>query len=218
MRNIPLRITNVQAACVVLFMWLLGSCTPPPFQFVLSDNYTRERFSGRDIGNHTIGVCPLLTRNGPVFGAKLPSSAVAEMIRKTRPDLLIHDADSIHAALSSRLPTATLQRYYRLLFEGEVVSVQTEDSLWNAVTTDYLLVVRMRHGMDIRTFNQRSKKRINLEAELWDRSAMETVWRITVIGTCSHVGYSDQQFLIEAMGRVAAALPPSAPAYDTKAW
>ena len=56
MRNIPLRITNVQAACVVLFMWLLGSCTPPPFQFVLSDNYTRERFSGRDIGNHTIGV------------------------------------------------------------------------------------------------------------------------------------------------------------------
>ncbi|MBN1308317.1 MAG: hypothetical protein JXA18_10400 [Chitinispirillaceae bacterium] len=196
----------------------LTSCTPSPFGFTLSGHYTRDRFSGRDIGGHSIGVCPLLNAGGPVPGTKLPSTAMIAALRKKRPDLRLQGADDVHAALSSMLPAVALERYYRLLFNGEVVALQSADSLWKAVGADYLLVVRLRYGMDIRTFNHRSRKRIGLEAELWDCAAMETAWRISMLGTCNRAGISDQRFLVEAFGEIAAALPATAPSYDTKSW
>ncbi|MBN1578615.1 MAG: hypothetical protein JW913_18775 [Chitinispirillaceae bacterium] len=211
---------TVSGALVIIAAMLgpLVSCTPSPFGFTLSSNYTRDRFSGRDIGGHSIGICPLLTAEGPVAGTKLPSPAVIAALRKKRPDLQFRDADNVHATLSSVLPSVTMERYYRLLFTGDVVALQSEDSLWGAVNVDYLLVVRLRHGMDIRTFNQRSRKRISIEAELWDCASMETAWRVGVIGICNRAGISDQKFLVEAFGEIVAALPTAAPSYDTKSW
>ncbi len=205
-------------AVLLLLGWQLLSCTPSPFRFSLSNSYTREYFSGRDVGGHTFGICPLLTDRGPVTGTKLPSATVVAMVRKERPGLQVREADSVHTALLSALSGQALERYYNLLYKGEIVSLQNADSLWKAVGTDYLLVIRLRHGMDIRTFNQMSRKRINLEAELWDCPAMETVWRVSVLGTCNRAGFSDQKFLIEAIRTIVDALPSPLPSYDTKPW
>ncbi len=219
MQYIYLRKYNVEVIFLSFLICLQTACTSSKaLRFVLSDNYTRERFSGRDIGGHTIGLCPLLTKDGPITGDSGLSAVVAETVVKMRPDLVVINADSVHAVLSGRLPPDLLQRYYNLLFTGEILLLQTLDSLWNALNSDYLLLIRMRHGMYVRTFGNKTLKRIGLEAELWDRRAMETVWRINITGTCTSGKVSDGEFLVKAIEKISEALPLSAPAYESGSW
>ena len=193
-------------------------CTPPLYDFDITHNYSRTKFSGRDLSNRLIGISPLLTQSGAIFGRKFPSISIIEMIRKEKKELEVIGADSVHNVLSRQLPSERLDNFYQLLYSGKIVTLQNEDTIWNAMNTDYLLALRVRHGMDIRTFNQMMRKKVRLEAELWDCVAKETAWRVTIVGTCNRHGVSDQQFLIEAIRKVIIALPPMLPAYDKKAW
>jgi hypothetical protein len=139
-------------------------------------------------------------------------------VRKSRPDLQFRNAVDVHKMLSSKFNDTILANYYRLLYDNDIVQLQIADSLWKVIDCDYLFVVRLRRGIDIRTFNERLRKRIEIEAELWDRSGMEVAWRVALLGICDRPGFSDQEFLTEAFRVLTEALPASAPAYDTKSW
>lgn len=194
------------------------SCTPSPYSFTLSNNYTREKFSGRDISAHRIALFPLLASGGIITGPKFPSADIAGVFRKVRPDLNFLDADTVRDLIAKALAPSFLDSMQTLLYKGEIAALQTEEQFWRSVQAEYLFVFRLRHGIDIRTFNQLSRKRIIVEAELWDCAAMETAMRMQLTGTCNRAGYSDREFLLEAFKTFGAALPEWAPAYDTKSW
>ena len=173
----------VTCGFTVFVFFLTGtmlSCTPPPFTFSFSESYSRDKFSGQNVSGHVIGICPLLTSHGAVSRQKLPSRDMAAVFRKSRADLPLVEADSLVAVLSKTFADSVLATYFRLLFNGDIVTLQTADSLWKAMPSDFLFVVCLRHGMDVRTFNHLMRKRISLEVSLWDRKAMETsdgAWR-----------------------------------------
>jgi hypothetical protein len=207
----------IRVLLFTLSFWLM-ECTPPPFEFALSNTYRREYFSGRDVGNKVIGVYLLLQAAGGSAKKELPSSLILRAVHKARPDLLFAEPDSVSGRLQKELSPGSVERFQTLLFNGEVVALQESDTAWRTIGYDYLLAVRLRHGMDIRTFNQMLRKRVVLEAELWDCSQGEAAWRVIVNGQCSRKGYTDRQFLLEALSSIAAALPSAFPAYDSKSW
>ena len=193
-------------------------CTPPPFEFMLTNNYQREHFSGRDISGAVIGLCMLLGDTGDVPGRDVSSAMIGQKFRSTRPDLLFREPDSVFGRLQRMLPDTEAAGFRSLLYHGDVVALQALDTVWKNLGYDFLLVVRLRRGMYIKTFNQIMRKRFLVEAELWDCTEAETVWRVIIDGKCSRPGYSDRQFLLESLVMVATALPSALPAYDTKSW
>lgn len=193
-------------------------CTPPPFEFKLTNNYKREHFLGRELSGSTVGICMLLSDTGIPPPKTISSAAIVKKIRENRSDLVYSGPDSVFERLKNQSGEAAVAQFRSELFNGDMGILLTSDSLWHAVGNDYLLVIRLRRGMYIRTFNQMIRKRFIVEAELWDCREIETVWRVVVDGSCSRPGYSDRKILLEALGSIAAALPASLPAYDTKSW
>ena len=201
-----------------VLLLVLVVCTPPPFEFTLTNNYQREHFSGRDIAGGTIGICMFLSDADVVHADMLPSGQIAKRIRSTRPDLDFIEPDSVHRRLKHFLAPTDLRHLRSLLYKGDVVALQALDTVWRAVGYDYLLAFRLRRGMHIRTFNQMMRKRFLIEAELWDCREIETVWRVIIDGKCSRPGYSDRRFLLESLESATSALPSALPAYDSKSW
>jgi hypothetical protein len=194
-------------------------CTSSLYEFSVRHDFTRSGFTGQHLDNRVIGCCPLLTAKGPVYGKKLQFSEIIENIKGDRPELTFIDADKFHALLSHQMTEEDRNKFYQMLYTEEIVALQTSDSLWKAVTTDFVLVFRLRQGMDIHTFNQMTRKKVTLEAELWEPATMETVWRTKIYGTCSNRGVSDQKFLSAALRKGVTALPNVAPSYnDSKPW
>ena len=197
---------------------MITACTPPPYEFALTGNYQREHFSGKDISGATIGLCMLLGDTGTARDRDVPSAPVVEKFRAARPDLDFREPDSVYGRLQRILSGEKLAAFRSLLFRGEVVTLQALDTVWKNIGYDFILVIRLRRGMSIRTFNQMMRKRFIVEAELWDCGEAETVWRVSIDGKCSRPGYSDRKFLLESLVPVATALPASLPAYDTRTW
>lgn len=217
----PIRGHQLQKGiCVsaVSFLTILCLCTPGPCRFSYSLIYARDRFSGRDIGNHTIALLAPLTPGGIAGAESFSFHAYGEMARNTLPGMDVIKADSLHAVLLRKLGAEAFEHYSQLLFKGEIALLQTCDSLWNAVGADYLFVVRIHHGMDIRTFNGIRSRRLALEAEVWDCAGREVAWRCGVGGSCDRADVSDEKFITEAVRVALASLPRSHPSYDTKSW
>ena len=207
--------------CTGLFfgvLLLVVACTPPPFEFTLTNNYQRENFSGRDVAGGTIGLCVLLTDTGVVTAEVLPSKTIVKKIRSTRPDLNFKEPDSVYRRLGHFLAPTDLQRFRSLLYNGDLVALQALDTVWGVVGYDFLLALRLRRGMHIKTFNKMMRKRFLVEAELWDCKEIETVWRVIIDGKCSRPGFTDRKLLLESLASVASALPSALPAYDSKSW
>ena len=197
---------------------VLFACTPPPTEFTMARSYQREHFSGKDVSGKTIGLSMLISDPKGAVKKGIASSLVGTTARKNRPDLLFTEPDSVRAHMVKEVPEDSVEDFYHLLFKGDVPALQVHDSLWRSVGNDFLLAARLSHGMNIRTFNQMARKRILVEAELWDCREYEVVWRVSVNGQCSRAGYSDRQLLLDALSTVVAALPSAIPSYDSKSW
>ena len=96
--------------------------------------------------------------------------------------------------------------------------MQTVDTFWNGVPTDYLLVVRVIYGMDVHTFNRRNRKKFRLEAELWNRNEMEVVWRVAVKGVSDRRTITHQKLIGDALEKVLLELPVTLPNYEPGKW
>jgi|GEM_PF-1688312 len=217
----PIRWHKLQnGICVsaVSFLTMLCICAPQPYRFSSSLMYVRDRFSGRDIGNHTIALLAPLTHGGIAKAESFSFDAYGEMARDALPAMDVIGADSLHSVLLGRLGEEAFEHYCTLLFTGEIAVLQTCDSLWNAVGADYLLVVRIHRGMDIRTFNNVRSRRLALEAEVWDCAGREVAWRHGVSASCDRTEVPDEKLITEAVRVALVSLPRSQPSYDTKSW
>lgn len=207
---------NGRSLYVLLFVPVLCAlyCTSSLYNFNTVHNFTRSGFTGRNLDNRIIGICPLLTAAGPVLGEKIAYSEIIERIKEERTDLKWIDADSVHVMFTRKMTGDERETFYALLYNARIVALQTADTLWRKVTPDFLIVFRLRHGMDIRTFNQLTRKKVIIEVELWEPASRETVWRTTIHGSCNNRGVSEREFLEAALQRGAVALPGVLPSYN----
>jgi hypothetical protein len=214
--------TALQKECIIFIVTVVELsfvyCTPAPFQYKLSSTYSMDTFSGGDINNRTIGVCPLLTEEGPISEKKIPYSLLSDTLRIHRPELKFNLIQSNRYASFHKVAPQDILDFYAMLYHGRMVQLQTVDTVWKAIGFDYLLVFYVRYGMSVHTFNRAARKQVRLEAELWDCNELEAVWRVTADGTCLSNNVSDIQFLTYGIGTIVSALPALTPSYDKGTW
>lgn len=188
------------------------------FTFHLDTTYTMEGFTGREINNRTIGVCPLLAKEGPVDEQRFSLANLLDTLHRRRPEIRCKPLKNGSSGFFAAVSAEDRKTFFTMLFEGNMLSAGTFDTVWQATKCDYLLVCSIRHGMSVTTFNRVTKKMVLLEAELWDSRSFEVVWRTTVEGSCTRCTVPDSRLITSGIGEIVSALPVLLPSYDNSAW
>jgi hypothetical protein len=189
-------------------------------RYTVTLHYSSDRLSGKAFAGQSILILPVLTRDGPDT-ARFPSpSAIARFLQENRHDLqFVYPAafEKKYRLTTSGRDTAAMDRFYRSLYNGEMMAVQTSDSIWKAVDAAYLLSLRVTYAAAIRGFDGTVSKRLTMEAELWEVAASEAVWRSEVVGVERNAG-PDNRFILGAIKKVLGAIPGFLPATNEKDW
>jgi hypothetical protein len=187
-------------------------CSPSPYGFSVDLLYSREKFSGSDLYERSIGICPILRDTGYYTSQFLRLEGYLEELKKMRSDLQFIPADEIERHFLNKWGMDSLKEFFNLLFKGEIASLQTRDSLWSGIKSEYYLVMRLRNASTVRTFNNVTRKRVSVEAELWNCKDQEVLWRTMVRGICNN-NVPDSKFLLEAVKHACEKLPSLLPSY-----
>ncbi|MCX7725256.1 MAG: hypothetical protein N2053_00255 [Chitinispirillaceae bacterium] len=193
-------------------------CAAVPSKFSISNSYTKENFVGWDLGNHTIGICPFLTDDGWLDEKKFSYVKLTKKMYRQRPDLEFQSPESVHYLISKNFSPNEVNVIYKNLFNGSILFLQNYDTLWNNINYDYLLLIKIKSGSYIKTFDNLTKKKIKLEVELWNTKEKECVWRREIKGECWDKRIDEKEFIEEAVIRIVSLLPSALPAYDSKEW
>jgi hypothetical protein len=193
-------------------------CSPPGCGFTSNNQYSRESFSGRDLGDRTIGMCPFLGIDGIDTSGSLKPYRQLINAKKLRRDLKFTSVEGVENKIIGKLGLESLKIFYDKLSKSDMIALQTSDSVWNAIECDYYLVNRLKSGISIKSFDGASRKRLELETELWDCRTKEPVWRQSVSGICSGSDVHDAEFLNQAISRILEEIPKVKPAYDNRNW
>ncbi len=205
---------SVLLSILIILMHLC--CSPSPYGFSVNHLYSREKFSSSELYERSIGICHLLRDTCYDTLQFLRSKSHFEELKKVRSDLQFISADEIERHFLNKWSMDSLQQFFTLLFKGQIATLQTRDSLWSGIKSDYYLVMRLRDASTVKTFNNAVRKRVSVEAELWDCKDQEVLWRIIVRGICVRGKIPDRQFLLEAVKNVFEKLPKPLPSYGNQ--
>jgi hypothetical protein len=160
----------------------------------------------------------VLTKDGVDLFDSSDHIAFYKNISRIRADLVLLSFNQIKAQLNAKFVKSTIDTLFLQLYNGDITKLQTNDSLWNYLSCDYFMSVRIINAMSIKTFNNVHKKRISIEAELWNRKDQEVVLRIEVNGTAEGDKYSDKQVISRALEKVYKEIPETVPSYENAGW
>jgi len=176
--------------------------------------YQAESFAGDSLGGRVVRAAFFMTASGADSTIVPGGRRQMRRIRRMRRDL----AFVFTGVSAAGAPLLTGDEVGDFV-AGDVLAVQTNDSLWSRVPEPYLLVITMRNAAKITDFDRNSERHVRLETELWDARRAEVVWRAGISGTGpSHAG-QDRDFLRAAAAEAFRALPrPSPSAHHQDNW
>jgi len=199
-----------------IFMGVTG-CAP---RIVYTENtlFTDPMFTGRMLSGHSIALLPVLGPRGPLQFEEDELDEVFEMLHRARPDLKLVPTYEFETDFAFPNNEPLLFRFYHLLFKEEMIAVKNNDSIWNSVKQDYLLVYSLRGGMSVRNLNRSVYKRFNIECELWSVKERAVVWRAQSRGASDDKRTNEKVMLSESMRRLMHFIPAVQPGYGSESW
>jgi hypothetical protein len=200
------------------------NCAPyvPPrsgaAQYTAKIAYCEEHFNGASLTRRAVVVFPALTRTGHDSAAYLSPQQQIEILKKVRNDLHYSTPDDFEKKYLSMHDSLSLSRFYQSLYKGKVVEAQTSDSVWKAMDASYMLFVRIRYAVAIRSFDGNSRRNLQMDAELWDVASGENLWRVEVTGIDKGLETNDARFLKGGLYEAFRKLPGFLPANNENNW
>jgi hypothetical protein len=187
-------------------------------QYTTKIAFCEEHFNGVSLSGQTLLVFPVLTRNGNDTASYFSPRQQIKILQRIRNDLHFSTPDVFEQKYLSAHDSLSLARFYQSLYKGEVVEAQTSDSIWKAMDAPYVLFVRVLYAVTIRSFDGNSQRNLHLDAELWDVSSAENVWRVEVTGFDKSKGATDARFLTGGLYEAFGKLPGYLPANNENNW
>jgi hypothetical protein len=211
---------------VVLSSGLFCGCTfyvrhIEPARYTVKILYSNEQLSGAALSGQSVLLLPILTRDGPDTTHFPTPREQSCMVGKVRDDLRFifpQTFEKRYRDSEAGRDSGSLDRFFGNLYNGNVMAIQTSDSIWKAVDADFLIVVRIKYAATIRGFDGNASRRLIMEIELWNVAAIEAALRIEVIGFENRPGVTDVQFVMGALKEAYGALPGYLPANNETDW
>jgi len=170
------------------------------------------------LSDQTVLILPVLTKFGIDTTTSLSPQRIGKLLQAVRPDVEPVTREEFETRYSVNHDTASLSAFYRLLFKGNVVAVANSDSVWKEMKTAYCFAARITNALTIRGFNGLVKRRLNMEAELWDVDSAEAVLRIRVQASAQGEALTDAEFIRTALAAAFEKMPVFAPSSNDQNW
>lgn len=196
----------------------LVHCSMPISGFSTKKLYSADYINNRTFSGASITVGPVLTKQGIDLLDSSNYDKICKLLISKRPDLMLIPFNQIQKKLFLDIGKQQSDSLFIRLYNNSTLKLQLYDSLWMFLPCDFFMIIRIRDAMSIKTFNNVHKKKLRLEAELWNCRKQETVWRIEVAGIADGKRYTDKDLLSEGMEKIYSELPVSAPSYENSNW
>ena len=203
---------------LIIHLLFLLYCSPPSSGFSAKRLYIADGFNERTLSGFSIGLGPVLTYQGVDIIDSLNSDEIYKNIKSIRPDLRLISFNQIKRQLITKSGKYWCDTLFLQLYNEKTLKLQLLDSLWQLMPYDFFMIIRVKDAMSIKTFDNIHKKRIRLEAELWNRKDQEAVWRIEVHSVANGKIVSDKQIINKSVLKIYEELPKTAPSYESGKW
>ena len=199
--------TGVRRTIQVMALLAVSLFSEAMAGYAVEQLYCAKGFSGVSVSGRAILILPLLTPNGFDTSSALSPEEMQRWLKKNRRDLHFSIDRGFETAYVDNHDSASLAGFYNNLFKGEMVPVQTSDSVWSAIKLPFVLAVRLKGGATIKDFEHTAHRVLLLEAELWDVKNAEPVWRVGLTGRSNNRREGDVEFVVKAVREIFKALP-----------
>ncbi|MBD3419949.1 MAG: hypothetical protein GF398_07530 [Chitinivibrionales bacterium] len=180
--------------------------------------YRHSSFSEATLTYASLTVFPLILNGRFDTTPYLSTTRQIARLKQQRSDLNLF-CDSVFASnFAAKYDTAARNSFYADLIEGNTLALQNNDSAWHTFQTRYLLTLRTGQSAKIHSLQQATKRRMQLEAEIWDIDSSEVVWRSRINSESMNSSISDAEFIWQTMCRTFARLPDFRPAINESEW
>jgi hypothetical protein len=167
-----------------------------------NDRLTPEQFSGQ-----SVTLFPVFTKQGFETSAMLGDSIQAVLIKDIRQDLTLYAQQGFERLYLQAHDSVSLKHFYARIFQGDIIGLQTSDTMWKTMPSRYLLLIRFANGTRVKTLDEQVLRRLDLEAELWDARTAEVVMRLAVNGSDSQARTPDGKFFHATLSALLRQLP-----------
>jgi len=172
-----------------------------------------ESFSGQ-----SIMLMPPFSESGFNASPELSPLAQARPLSATRSDLKpCYFSDFMETAIKA-YSKEEFEGFCHNLFSGNILALQTADTVWQLAQCRYALAVRIVQGARVRGFDGKLKRRVRLEGELWDTREAGVVWRAAALGVDNDVRSSDADYIGEGIAALYKRLPAYRPGLNDENW
>lgn len=203
---------------ILLITLSIISCSQP-VQLKYQNLYTSNSIAtSYRLGGPKIMMSPLLTTNGPDTSGIFSSKNYLKLADRLRPEFSFVSISESNKCFTSKYKKLLLASLYQELSKGDILRLQTADSLWANLCDPYLLVMRLTAGVRLKTFDHGVRLKFILESEIWSRDSMEVVWRSSVHALTSNDKITEQDLFKEAVKKLLMELPTAFPTYDSRPW
>jgi hypothetical protein len=141
-----------------------------------------------------------------------------EILQKVRSDLHFETSETFSQNYTDAHDTASLNRFYQALLSGKIVEAQTSDSIWKSMDASFMLFVRVKYAVRIKSFDGNWRKNVKMDVELWNVASQETVWRLDLTGLARTAELSDAQFMKSALIAAFCKVPGYVPENNESVW
>nr|MCU0608880.1 hypothetical protein [Chitinispirillaceae bacterium] len=169
-----------------------------------------SQFSGKDLRDRTIVVTPVLTAQGALPNESLEPARIMKFVAEHRGDLRLVTPDGFHNSFASRSGTKALEGFYDRIFRADFNALQSDRKFWDRIGGDYLMALKIVHGLRSVDEHKDTIRQVRVEGELWRRDAIDVLWRVAIDTRCVGAVQPDSDLLMKAIVRAFEALPGSA--------
>jgi len=178
------------------------------------DNLGKDRLaSGR-----SIFLLPLIVNEKFDTSSAIMPAAQMDMIKNRDRKMVTCSMAGLDSLYRKEYKKEMDSSFYKSILLGELLKTTANDSVWAVFPCRYLLTVRLISGMTIKTFEQKEKKKVRLEGEMWDSKNPGVVWRSEVYGFEIDAGRSDGDFIASGIKSLFSTLPSFLPVFNEENW
>lgn len=203
---------------VVIALVLIISCTVSMTGFKARKMYVAENFDERTLSGYTICIGPVFNQKNVDITDTVNLQRDIKLLKSLRKDLRFKSFTKVNNQFTFSSGTLKCDSLFSILAKGSVVEIQLLDTFWKSLECDYLMIIHIRDAMNIHTFNDITRKRIRMEADLWSVKNQESVWRYEIFGIAEGKSVGDREIINRAIQKVYENLPATVPSYESGMW
>ena len=186
--------------------------------FATKKLYISDAVNNRTLSGFSVSIGPVLSKQGIDILDSSNYTILSKIINSKRPDLVLIPFDQIKKQLVLKISNVQCDSLFLKLYYESTVKLQLYDTLWKYMPCDLFMIIRIHDAMSIKTFDNVHKKRIRLEAELWNCKDQETIWRIEEYAISDGKKSTDKEIMFQSIEKIYEQLPLTVPAYENGKW